>query len=178
MAWSSEARALATANSASTCSDRVVADSSAAFSAAISSGRGSAGLATARIESQNLAARSPKMRSQASSRATRPEGVARVPPIDPVQHIAELSGRNAHHSIARRWPQEAALFKTLGIERHADAVVPKDLDQVTAGATEHVEIARVWIPAKRLLHLQRQAVHAAPHIGPPDRQPNPHTRWE
>jgi hypothetical protein len=32
------------------------------------------------------------------------------------------------------------------------------------------------IALQRLLHLDRQAVHAAPHIGVPDRQPDPHAR--
>src|SRR6266852_8909210 len=32
------------------------------------------------------------------------------------------------------------------------------------------------VPAERLLHLQRQSVHAAPHIGAADRQPDPHAR--
>src|SRR3954453_11491343 len=154
MAWSSEGRALATANSASTCSARVVADSSAAFSAAISSGKGSAGLTTVRIESQNPAVRSPKLRRHASSRGTRPDGVARIPPINPVQHVAQLGGGNTHHALARRGPQEATLFQALRIKRHADPIVPKNFYQITAGTSEHVEIARMRIPAERLLDLQ------------------------
>src|SRR6202040_1567570 len=47
---------------------------------------------------------------------------------------------------------------------------------MAALAAEHVEIAAMRIALQRLLHLDRQAVHAAPHIGVPDRQPYPHTR--
>src|SRR5947209_3575160 len=43
-------------------------------------------------------------------------------------------------------------------------------------AAEHIEIAGVRIALQHLLHLDRQAVHAAPHIGVPDRQPYPHSR--
>src|SRR5436305_12412477 len=42
------------------------------------------------------------------------------------------------------------------------------------GASEDVEIAGVRIAPERLLHLQRQPVHAAPHVGPADRQPHAH----
>ena len=34
------------------------------------------------------------------------------------------------------------------------------------------------VPPKRLLHLECEAVHAAPHVGPANRQPNPRTGWE
>ena len=38
----------------------------------------------------------------------------------------------------------------------------------------NVQIAGVRITSQRLLNLQRQAVHAAAHVGPADRQPYPH----
>src|SRR5438045_3201046 len=47
--------------------------------------------------------------------------------------------------------------------------MPENLDQMAALAAEHVEIAAVRIALQRLLHLDRQAVHAAPHIGVPRR---------
>jgi hypothetical protein len=52
----------------------------------------------------------------------------------------------------------------------------KDFDQVTAFAPENVKIAGVRIALQPLLDLQRQAVHAAPHVGVADRQPHPHPR--
>ena len=48
------------------------------------------------------------------------------------------------------------LSSRLGVERHADPVVPDDLDQVRAAATKDVEIAAMRVTAERLLHLQRQ----------------------
>jgi hypothetical protein len=59
------------------------------------------------------------------------------------------------------------MLQTLGIERHADPIVPEDLHQITALAPEHVEVPRVRIALQRLLHLERQAVHTAPHVGVP-----------
>ena len=50
---------------------------------------------------------------------------------------------------------------------------PGDLEQVTSGAPEDVKIARMRVAAQRLLHLQRQPVHAFAHVGPTDRQPYP-----
>src|SRR6202011_3408037 len=65
-----------------------------------------------------------------------------------------------------------AALQPLGVKRHADAVVPDDLDEVTSGASEHVKIARMWVAAQPLLHLQRQPVHAFAHVGPTDWQPH------
>src|SRR5512134_1753733 len=52
--------------------------------------------------------------------------------------------------------------------------MPENLYQVTAAAAKNVEIAAVRVAPQRLLNLQRQAVHAAPHVRPADRQPHPH----
>src|SRR5258705_6082680 len=54
--------------------------------------------------------------------------------------------------------------------------MPDDLEQVTSGASEDVKIARVRVTSQRLLHLQRQPVHAFAHVGPADRQPHPNSR--
>src|SRR5215472_17535122 len=34
------------------------------------------------------------------------------------------------------------------------------------------------VAPQSLLHLDRQAVHSASHVGVPDRQPHSHTRWD
>jgi hypothetical protein len=44
---------------------------------------------------------------------------------------------------------------------------------VTAFAAEHVEVAGMRIVMHHLLNLDRQAVHAASHVGVTDRQPHP-----
>jgi hypothetical protein len=47
---------------------------------------------------------------------------------------------------------------------------------MTAFAPGNVEIAGMRIAMHRLLNLDRQAVHAASHIGMTDRQPHPNPR--
>lgn len=55
-----------------------------------------------------------------------------------------------------------------GLERHANAIMPQDLDQIAFPAPEAEHLARVGIAANPFLHLQRQRVHASPHIRPQD----------
>ena len=45
------------------------------------------------------------------------------------------------------------------------AIVPKDLDQLAALATEHVEVFAMRGAFEGLLHRQGQRVHAAAHVG-------------
>jgi general secretion pathway protein K len=71
-------------------------------------------------------------------------------------------------------PDEFAVLQPLGIERHADSVMPENLDEIAATPSEHIQIAGVRIALHCLLHLERQAIHPAPHIGVTDRQPHPH----
>src|SRR5215469_5810621 len=56
--------------------------------------------------------------------------------------------------------------------------MPENLDQVTALAAEYVEIAGMRVMLQSLLNLDRQAVHATPHIGVTHRQPYPHARGD
>src|SRR5579863_10080324 len=98
----------------------------------------------------------------------------RIPPIDPVEHVGKLRGRNRQHTAARRRPNEAALLQPLGIERHAEAVVPKNLDQVTSSASKNVQIPGMRVTLQCFLDLESQAIHAAPHIRAPNRQPHPY----
>src|ERR1700733_5058804 len=112
--------------------------------------------------------------SAASAGGLRAPGTNRVPPVDPVEHVGQLRGTDRNGSVRRRRPDEAATLQSLGVKRHADAVMPNDLDQVASGTSENVKIAGMRIAAEHLLHLQRQPVHAFPHVGSADRQPNPH----
>src|SRR5215469_9745213 len=52
--------------------------------------------------------------------------------------------------------------------------MPENLDQVTAFSAKDVKIAGVRVATQHLLDLDRQAVHAAPHVGMTDRKPHPH----
>jgi hypothetical protein len=45
--------------------------------------------------------------------------------------------------------------------------MPNDFNQVASATSENVKIAGVRIAAERLLHLQRQPVHAFPHLWTP-----------
>jgi hypothetical protein len=58
--------------------------------------------------------------------------------------------------------------------------MPDYFDQIAARASEDKEIARMGITPQCFLDLQSQAVHAAPHVGSPDRKPDPYTRgnWD
>src|SRR5712691_8340266 len=50
--------------------------------------------------------------------------------------------------------------------------MPQHLDQSATAPTEHEQMPAVRIALERLLHRQRQAVEAAPHVGMAARQPN------
>ena len=41
------------------------------------------------------------------------------------------------------------MLQSLGIQRHADAVVPDDLDQIATNAPEDIEIAGMRVAAER-----------------------------
>jgi len=53
-----------------------------------------------------------------------------------------------------------AAFQPLRVKAHALAVVPQHLDQSTAPAAEHEQMAIVRIALERLLYQQSQAVEA------------------
>ena len=111
-----------------------------------------------------------------SPRALRPVGELRIPPVDPLEHIGHLRGRDRHRVRARRRPDELSAVEPLGVERQADPVVPEDFRKIAATPAENVEIARVRIALQLLLHLKRQALHAAPHVGVARRDPDPAAR--
>jgi hypothetical protein len=71
----------------------------------------------------------------------------RVPPIDPVQHIGELGRRNRDCAGGHGWPDETTPFQPLGVQRHAKAIMPEDLDQiapVTSQGDLLVRFELVW----------------------------------
>ena len=45
------------------------------------------------------------------------------------------------HALSRRGPDETTLLEPFGIKRHADAVVPDDLDQRSRPPSEHEQVA-------------------------------------
>ena len=91
--------------------------------------------------------------------------VLRQTPVDPFQQISQLRRRDRHRPIrifARngRWPDEAASLQPRRIQAHPLAVVPQDLDQAAAPATEYEQMAVMGIALERLLHQQRQAIES------------------
>src|SRR5207302_1820690 len=59
---------------------------------------------------------------------------------------------------------------------HAQPIMPEDLDQLAALATEHVEVAAMRVALEGFLHQHGQRVHAAAHVGVAGRNPHPHAR--
>src|SRR4051812_16075050 len=90
------------------------------------------------------------------SRQLRSVGPYWVSPVDSVEHISQLRARDLQAAVGRRGPDEASLLQPLRVKRHANPVVPDDLDEIRLAATKDVEIAAMRVTAERLLHLQRQ----------------------
>src|SRR5664280_1815665 len=65
------------------------------------------------------------MKRQRLSGTLRTEGMTRVAPVDPVEHIGQLRRRNSEHAIDRRRPDEAALLQPFSVERHTATVMPR-----------------------------------------------------
>ena len=76
-------------------------------------------------------------------------------PIDPFEHVAELRRRDHHHRVCRRRPEELAALRTLGIERHAQAVMPKNLQKLSVASAEGIEIAGMGIALEGFLDTRR-----------------------
>src|SRR5450631_185748 len=118
------------------------------------------------------------MKRQRLSGTLRTEGMTRVTPVGPIKHIGQLRRRDTEHTIDRRRPDEAALLQPFGVERHAETVMPDNLDQIATRISEDKEVACMGIAPQRFLDLQSQAIHAAPHVRSSDRQPDPHARGD
>jgi hypothetical protein len=108
------------------------------------------------------------------SRLSGTKRVTRIPPVDSVQHVGELSGRNSDHAVHRCRPDEPPPLQSLGVQRHANPVMPDDLEQIALPSPENKQVSGMRITLQRLLHKQRQAVHPTPHVRSANSQPNPH----
>ncbi len=100
----------------------------------------------------------------------------RIAPVDRLQKITHLGGRDRNRAIHSRRPDEPPAIQPLGVQRQPDPVVPNDLHQIAALAPENVQIAHVRITLQPLLHLQRQPHHPTAHIGVARRDPHPNVR--
>src|SRR5579862_6403661 len=68
-----------------------------------------------------------------------------------------------------------APLQSLGIQRHPQTVMPKNLQQITSLPAEDVQITSMWIVVQRFLNLQGKTIHPASHISRSSRQPNANT---
>jgi hypothetical protein len=86
-------------------------------------------------------------------------------PVNAFEEITQLPGCDDNRLAGRRGPYETTALQALGIERRADAVVPKNLQQLAAFAAKNEKIAAMWIALQGLLDAQSQAVHPGTHVG-------------
>ncbi len=85
-------------------------------------------------------AQSPSAAAPESACRSQSPGVARIAPVDAVEKAVQLRRRHRHRAVGRRGPDEAPPFQPLGVERHADAVVPKDLEKRSAAPAEDDDV--------------------------------------
>src|ERR1700722_16728267 len=123
------------------------------------------------IESQTLPKRYHFLRSDAdfysSSGGLRSPGLLRMAPVDCLQQITHLTRRQWHHPIHGLRPDETPTVQAFGIQRKSEPIMPERLDQRSVASTEDVDVAGERISSQAFLHLQRQAPHAATHVGIP-----------
>jgi hypothetical protein len=74
----------------------------------------------------------------------------RITPVDCVEQISKLRSRDRNGAIGRARPDEPAVFQAFRIERHADAVVPENLDRVPSAPAKDEKVAGVRIAAEAL----------------------------
>src|SRR5262249_52764555 len=115
----------------------------------------------------------PPHRSLSDRRKNPASSPLRIVPGENGRPIGAIGGVRSKR-LTKAIGYKPAPFEPLGVERHADPVVPENLDQVTSFPPKNIQTAGVRIAPELLLTLQRQAVHAAPHVGVADRQPHPH----
>ena len=101
-------------------------------------------------------------------------------PVDPGQQIAELGGGDRHRAVGCARPQEAAPLQPLGKQACTLAVMPDHLQEIAAASTKAKQLTAQRIAPQYLLHLQRQARKALPHVRVPGRKPhpNPARKWD
>src|SRR5579862_2606267 len=102
--------------------------------------------------------------------------MARIAPVDAVEHVGELRRRDGERSVSRRRPYESTALQPLRVQRHADPVMPNDFNQVAPGTSENVKIAGVRIAPAPPPPLQPHPFHAFALARPPTRNPPPTPR--
>lgn len=98
----------------------------------------------------------------------------RVSPVYPGQQITQLRRRYCHYSALNCWPDEATALKPFCEQACSLAIMPDDLQQISALSPEAKQVAPQGIMFEDLLHPQRQRWKATSHIGVACRQPHTH----
>src|SRR3954452_5519866 len=120
------------------------------------------------------------VKAKPSSHRSRAPGFLRIAPIDSGQQTTELCRGDRHRAVDRARPQEAAPFQSLREQAGSLAVMPDHLQQVASATTKAKQLSAQRIAPQYLLHLQRQACKALPHVSVASRQPYPHAprNWD
>lgn len=108
----------------------------------------------------------------ASSHLQRTPRLLRDPPVDAFQQHRQLRLAEMHFAIVRRWPYKPPALKPLGKQAGALAIPPDDLEQVSASATEHKQVAAERIFRQRLLCQCGKPAKAFAHVGHACGQPH------
>jgi hypothetical protein len=87
----------------------------------------------------------------------------RMSPVNTLQHIGKLRRCDDDDTVCRRRPDELAALQSFGVERHAETVVPKNLDEIATAAAKGEKIAGVRIALQRLLLGSQTVRHEARH---------------
>ena len=133
--------------SATTSRTRARSIASAAFSAAMSSGSAVRSASMTGSESRTRPADSYKNRTLSGTGRT--PGMPRVSPVDAVQHIGQYCAAEiASVPSAGDGHTNRPCSSRFSVERHADPVVPDNLDQPAPGSSKNIEIADMRIPAR------------------------------
>src|SRR6478735_3419809 len=114
------------------------------------------------------------VKAKPSSHRSRAPGFLRIAPIDSGQQITELGRGDRHRAVGRARPQKAAPFQPLRKQAGSLAVMPDHLQKIAPASTKAKQLPAQRITSQYLLHLQRQACKALPHVSVASRQPYPH----
>ena len=96
-------------------------------------------------------------------------------PINSGEQVGELCRRDCHRATFGRRPNEPTSFQLFRKQAGTLTIVPNDLDQIAALASEAEQVATQRVMLQHLLHPQRQRREPTPHIRIARRKPNPNT---
>jgi len=95
-------------------------------------------------------------------------GSDRVSPVYPVKHVSQLRRCDRDRPVSRQRLYEPAALQPLGVQRHANPVMPENLDQVSAVPAEHIEVAGVRIASQSFLNLEHVGMPTDNHTRTPE----------